>query len=139
MNTFDRNLLFQLSAAFVRRFAVVYVGIPPAAEMKDWLAQRDLPQEELNDLGKLIDIVTSVRPLGPAIWSDVADYMAVRRADISATKEQSSLLEALTAYVLPQMGGLDPERLTGFQSDLHDLFTSSDDRAELDRLFDELF
>lgn len=137
MNTFDRNLLFQLSAAFVRRFAVVYVGIPPASELKDWISQRDLPKDELAILHQLIDIVTSVRPLGPAIWSDFADYLSARRS--STAGEHAPSLEALTAFVLPQMDGLDPERLTSFKESLDEVFSSATDQEELTRLFRELF
>lgn len=138
MNTFDRNLLFQLSSAFVRRFAVVYVGIPPAKELKEWIAQRDLTPEELAALSNLIDLVVSVRPLGPAIWSDFADYLTTRRTDLGASGH-AGVLEALTAFVLPQMDGLEPERLESFRGGLLELFTDLGDAAELARLFDELF
>ncbi len=138
MNTFDRNLLFQLSSAFVRRFAVVYVGIPAAEELKEWIAQRDLASDELAALSGLIDLVVSVRPLGPAIWSDFADYLTTRRTDVGSSGH-AGVLEALTAFVLPQMDGLEPERLESFRRGLLELFTDSADVKELTRLLDELF
>jgi len=78
MNTFDRNLLFQLSTAFVRRFAVVHVGIPEREELLAWVEGRGLEPDELALVAELITILDEVRPLGPAIWGDVVDYMQMR-------------------------------------------------------------
>ena len=139
MNTFDCNLLFQLSAAFVRRFAIVYVGIPPIRELKTWIGQRDLAPEELSDLQKLMDIVTDVRPLGPAIWSDVADYISDRSADPIGMGGRAPLLEAVTAFVLPQMDGLNADRLAFLKRALLEVFAGDDEKLELGRLFEELF
>lgn len=139
MNTFDRNLLFQLSAAFVRRFAVVYVGVPDPEQLKTWLSQRDLEKLEMEDLGKLVDLLTDIRPLGPAIWSDVADYLAVRRDTGTSGSSQSPLLEALTAFILPQMSGLDPDLMALLRQGISSVFVDADDRQELERLLNELF
>lgn len=78
MNTFDRNLLFQLSAAFVRRFAVVHVGIPAPEELFAWIEGRELDQADIDLVGKLLPILDGIRPLGPAIWADLVDYMSMR-------------------------------------------------------------
>lgn len=139
MNTFDRNMLFQLSSAFVRRFAVVHVPIPGGDELAEWLAQRDLSSGELDDLVEVLKIVTALRPLGPAIWSDVADYLSLRRSDDAGGYDQAALLEALSAFILPQMDTLQVERLEAFRDALLAVFRKEEEKAELERLFSELF
>lgn len=143
MNTFDRNLLFQLSAAFVRRFAVVYVGIPTASELKTWIQQRDIPAAELPALLSLIDSVTELRPLGPAIWGDIADYLEIRRSDSqgdgSGGELSSPLLEAIISYVLPQLDGLDRDALALTQDRLAALMPNENCRVQLNRLFIDMF
>ncbi len=143
MNTFDRNLLFQLSAAFVRRFAVVYVGIPGSEELKSWIQERDIPASELPALMGLIDLMSELRPLGPAIWSDVADYLEVRRSestDVGPSAAGSSpLLEAIISYILPQLDGLDRETLMLAQDRLGSLMPNDECRRQLGQLFTDLF
>lgn len=117
MNTFDRNMLFQLSSAFVRRFAIVNIGVPPAAELKDWISDRGVPEAELPLVTNLIDILSGVRPLGPAIWGDFADYLELRRAGVAAdfsdegSEHGSAFAEAVVSFILPQLDGLDRESL----------------------------
>jgi MoxR-like ATPase len=143
MNTFDRNLLFQLSAAFVRRFAVVHVGIPPAEEMLAWIEGRGLDQADLDLVGKLLPILNSIRPLGPAIWADLVDYMSMRTkhsfgGSVSASAE-ASFVDAVTAYVLPQLDGLDQESLGSIEGQIVELLQSDAEKGRLSATFKEVF
>jgi MoxR-like ATPase len=94
MNTSDRGLLFTLSRALMRRFAFVNVGSP-----------EDSIYEQLVDgPGGLISKLLPIRELqdiGPAIFLDAADYAAIRACD--GVDDSLILLEAFTAYVLPQL------------------------------------
>ncbi|TDQ83077.1 dynein-related subfamily AAA family protein [Dongia mobilis] len=143
MNTFDRNLLFQLSAAFVRRFAVVHVGIPEQAELIEWIEGRGLAPIELNLVSKLIAVMSDVRPLGPAIWSDLVDYMEMRtKHSIGASgefSEEASFTDAVIAYVLPQLDGLDRESLQSVEAGLIDLIENPAERARLRSTFKDVF
>lgn len=143
MNTFDRNLLFQLSAAFVRRFAVVHVGIPPAEDLLAWIEGRGLDQADLDLVGKLLPILNNIRPLGPAIWADLVDYMSMRTkhsfgASITASAE-ASFVDAVTAYVLPQLDGLDQESLASIEGQLIELLQSDAEKGRLSATFKEVF
>ena len=143
MNTFDRNLLFQLSAAFVRRFAVVHVGIPPAEEMLAWIEGRGLDQADLDLVGKLLPILNSIRPLGPAIWADLVDYMSMRTkhsfgGSITGSAE-ASFVDAVTAYVLPQLDGLDQESLGSIEGQIVELLQSDAEKGRLSATFKEVF
>ncbi len=144
MNTFDRNLLFQLSAAFVRRFAVVHVGIPAPDELFAWIEGRGLDQADLDLVGKLLPILNDIRPLGPAIWADLVDYMSMRTkhsfgsASVTASAE-ASFVDAVTAYVLPQLDGLDQESLASVEGQMLELLQSNPEKSRLSSTFREVF
>ncbi|WP_058329597.1 AAA family ATPase [Sinorhizobium sp. Sb3] len=144
MNTFDRNLLFQLSAAFVRRFAVVHVGIPAPSELLAWIEGRGLDPADLDLVAKLLPILTEVRPLGPAIWADLVDYIGMRtkhtfgNEGVLATVE-ASFIDAVIAYVLPQLDGLDQESLGLVERRILELLQSDGERSRLSATFKEVF
>jgi MoxR-like ATPase len=144
MNTFDRNLLFQLSAAFVRRFAVVHVGIPESDELLAWIEGRGLDAAELDLVSKLLPILMDVRPLGPAIWADLVDYIGMRTKHsfgsegVMATVE-ASFIDAIIAYVLPQLDGLNQESLESVERQIAELLQSEGEKARLSATFKEVF
>ncbi|MER9586492.1 MoxR family ATPase [Mesorhizobium sp. M0276] len=144
MNSFDRNLLFQLSTAFVRRFAVVHVGIPEKAELIEWIENKGLDADEQALVSSLISILEEARPLGPAIWGDLVDYMSMRTkhsfgmAGVEASVE-AAFIDAVTAYVLPQLDGLDQEALGSIQGQLLELLQTDTEKQRLQRTFREVF
>lgn len=178
MNSFDRTHLFQLSSAFVRRFAFVNIPVPTLSELDGWLRSMNLEAWVEHRVRVLIRGLEKVRPLGPAILRDVVEYVADRlpavvdaeerlapgavpvtedqhgtavsdstEPDLSPVAElppQDALssddpfLEAVVAYVLPQMDGLDAVSLRRLRSELDGVVAGSSG-AELDRQFRELF
>lgn len=144
MNTFDRNLLFQLSAAFVRRFAVVHVGIPEPEKLIEWIEARALDPLELGMVAKLIRILHETRALGPAIWADLVDYMEMRsKHDFGGAAEvfpqEAAFTDAIIAYVLPQLDGLAREDLGVVEGQLLGILTSEAETARLQQAFKEMF
>jgi MoxR-like ATPase len=98
MNTSDRGLLFELSRALMRRFAFVNVSSP----------DDDVYQDLLQGPGRLITDLLPLRELqdiGPAIYLDAADYAAIRLLD--GVSRSLVVLEAFTAYLLPQLNPCD--------------------------------
>ena len=140
MNTFDRTALYHLSSAFIRRFATVHVSVPPLASLQAWASQFTLEDSTLEALLRVIGLVHAFRPLGPAIWVDVIEYLAAGApVDVSAPEDGSSrLAEAVAAYVLPQLGGLDQESLEQLHEQLAQALEGENDRAFLQGLFFEL-
>jgi MoxR-like ATPase len=101
MNVFDKNLLFEMSFALMRRFAFVEVVSPP----------EDAYHQLLEGPGKLITRLLPLRrlkDLGPAIYLDAAKYVAKRAATTSS--ESRLLYEVFYAYFLPQFEGVDDDR-----------------------------
>ncbi len=104
MNVFDKNLLFDMSYALMRRFAFIEVGTP-SDHAYETLLQRPGG-----------DVVTKLLPLrrfqnlGPAVYLDAAKY-AARRAKDDVTPSRL-LYEVFYAYFLPQFEGMEDRRAT---------------------------
>lgn len=98
MNAFDKNLLFDMSYALMRRFAFIEVGTP----------SEDTYRKLLEGGGELVAHLLPLRrfcDLGPAIYLDAARYAARRQRD--GISRSRVLYEAFYAYFLPQFEGVD--------------------------------
>jgi len=101
MNVFDKNLLFEMSYALMRRFAFVEVTSPT----------EDVFQRLLEGPGAMVRRLLPLRTyrdLGPAVYLDAAKF-AARRATDGAT-ESRVLYETFYAFFLPQFEGMDDAR-----------------------------
>ncbi len=101
MNVFDKNLLFEMSYALMRRFAFVEVTCPSDDAYEALL---EGPGDIVRDLLPL----RRFRDLGPAVYIDAARF-AVRRLEDSPSRSRL-LYEIFYAYFLPQFEGIDDER-----------------------------
>ncbi len=100
LNTSDKASLFQLSFAFLRRFALVEVPLPERQSYEGWFGARlDGVEEPLRS-----EIVTAAinlalvkeRELGPAILGDIARF--INKALLESSTGQS-LFDARTAFL----------------------------------------
>jgi len=103
MNVFDKNLLFDMSYALMRRFAFIEVGTPSDE------AYEKLLQGPGGIVAKLLQL-RQFTDLGPAVYIDAARY-AARRAKDGAT-ESRLIYEVFYAYFLPQFEGMEDRRAT---------------------------
>lgn len=121
MNDADKASLKRLSLAFVRRFAFVPVGIPPAADYRDLLATRMVEAYgQAVDDERLKSVLASLQrlfcstdaglaaigmPLGPAIPLAIMRQLT-REAKFDIERSSDALLAAaLDLYVAPQFQG----------------------------------
>lgn len=116
MNTIDKSSLFEMSYAFMRRFAFIPVGVPktistPLIEtyLGSWPIEEYLHVETLTNLWKLIN---QYRKIGPAIVHDIARY----------TLEGEDFTSAIILYVLPQFEGMSDFKIKEFVSQLTEQF-----------------
>lgn len=98
MNVFDKNLLFEMSYALMRRFAFVEVTSPSDEVYRDLLAAH-------NDVIDQLLLLRSFRDLGPAVYLDAARY-ADRRGHDHVSRSRL-LYETFYSYFLPQLEGID--------------------------------
>jgi MoxR-like ATPase len=143
MNTFDRNQLFQLSSAFVRRWAIVHLGVPPLTELQSWIGERDLSAPHLAMIQGFMAVLDELRPLGPAIWGDLADYLEMRsthsfEGETPENARDAAFVEAVTTYVLPQLDGLNHEDLGQIQARLIELISAESEKDRVRRTFKEM-
>ncbi len=101
MNMLDKNLLYEMSYALMRRFAFIEVAAPDDSTFHRLLQGDGYVVAKLLPLRRFAD-------LGPAVYLDAARYAARRTRD--AVSESRVLYEAFYAYFLPQLDGLDDRR-----------------------------
>jgi MoxR-like ATPase len=110
INSRDRDLLFNMSYALLRRFAIVELSNPPVTDYRAMLKSKAPTGSPVLD-DSLAELITLPHcSLGPAILLDCARYLAARRAlgtlaGVDDTENQM-FAEALLAFVLPQLGDL---------------------------------
>jgi len=123
MNVYDKSNLFNLSFAFMRRFAFVDLDLPPSETYEGlidiWLKASRLPPGEGGPAATLRqallrllapdNALMTCRELGPAIVKDMIEYMSDRYQPAADTGEL--LCEALLLYVTPQLDGIDRLRI----------------------------
>ena len=114
LNTTDKASLYEMSFAFMRRFAFVHVPLPTAAGLDE--IGREVLRGRLGLDDPLAAAVTDLwgrlsvqLPLGPAIVIDIARYLAKRVA--TAADHEAAVSEAIAMYVVPHLEGCEPSRL----------------------------
>ncbi|WP_338836017.1 AAA family ATPase [Neomoorella thermoacetica] len=125
MNTFDKSSLYQLSYAFMRRFAFVEVPVPAPEEMASVIdgafvrlegENQEIPEAlwtALSDKTKRVfadrstGLFAAKMPVGAAIPLAIARYLAVRLSYLEGREESAEILmlEALETFLFPQLEG----------------------------------
>jgi len=101
MNVFDKNLLFEMSYALMRRFAFVEVSSPGEEAFQKLLAGQ-------GEIVTRLLVLRRLRDLGPAVYLDAARYAAQRAK--SVPNESRLLYEVFYAYFLPQFEGINDDQ-----------------------------
>lgn len=132
MNTLDKTALYEMSYAFMRRWAFIPVGIPELPDPQDvpddetselaalvgsyvdvWAADGAVPRNDAHfeTLGLIWHTVKEERAIGPAIVEDIYQYVAGAQSPADA-----DYVSPIIMYVYPQLEGLrknELERLIG--------------------------
>lgn len=118
MNTYDKTSLYEMSYAFMRRFAFVPINVPSTIDkdlinkyLKIWKIE-DKVFNEINladGLTELWIIINKYRIIGPAIIEDIAKYVSI----------DGDYTSAIIMYALPQFEGLSTDNLNNFLQDLN--------------------
>lgn len=134
MNTFDKNSLFSLSYAFMRRFGFVHVNNPSQAQLHNIIDGRvqdgHLNANDADKIKRLLSITP--RKLGAAIIIDILNYIQER-------KSEQAFFESFVAYVLPQFEGLAVESIVDFFNQAARDFGSKETQLQLKQYLTELF
>ncbi len=140
MNTYDKSSLYEMSYAFMRRFAFIDVSIPKE-DIDEGLISRyieewdSVDEDEVDDLfGDIIKIWTTLneekRSIGPAIIRDMLLFL-------QEYEGESPMSNALKLYVLPQLEGMIKQNQTEIFASLIDRGIGTEE--ELKRIAKERF
>lgn len=113
LNLSDKASLFRLSFAFLRRFAVIDIPLPPRDTYESllvaWLA--DAPESERDLLVKaVLEAAHGPVPIGPAIAKDVCRFVLEALASTASghpsfDSAQGAMVAAFRLFVVPQYEG----------------------------------
>jgi len=136
LNVSDKTTLFALSFAFLRRFAVVDVPLPPEP------AYRALFESRCNDVaepqrGEIVDAGMALafgrRQLGPAILLDIARFLSMGLTQTVSGRPYEDPVEAfLTAvrlYAVPQYEGATTADIEDAKSRLRGVWSDPPENA----------
>ena len=117
MNTYDKNSLFVLSYAFMRRFAFVHIDVP---DENQYEALIDQNLYDHADSAKLVFALTRISPrkLGAAVILDLISF--VREANFQ------NIVRGVCALILPQYEGLGLREIKQFHNDFGKLLNKED-------------
>ena len=111
MNVDDKDSLFDLSYAFMRRFMFIEVDLPEESQYKrliDYWAN-NLDEYYTNKLNQLYGII-KFRKLGPAIFKDMISYIEYRDK-LGESNHDEILGETINSYIVPQLEGLNKRKI----------------------------
>lgn len=119
MNTLDKTSLYEMSYAFMRRWAFVPIGVPELPdpgtpngriELIDLLEAyvdvwtdgdgSNVSRDHLGTIGEIWYTVNEHRAIGPAIVEDIYEYVA------GAEPDNLDFVSPIVMYVYPQLEGL---------------------------------
>ncbi|WP_100011645.1 AAA family ATPase [Lentibacillus sediminis] len=133
MNTIDKASLYEMSYAFMRRFAFIPVGIPKTITndlIEEYLEVWDMETypnvETLTAIWKLIN---AYRKIGPAIIRDIAMH----------TQDNDDFTSAIILYVLPQFEGLSVHRIKEFIAQVTEDTDAVIEKSHLDDFANDFF
>lgn len=105
MNTADLDLLFEISQAFLRRFARIEIPAPDPAAHARLLEQYATGAGALDARVRGLAVLPH-RPLGPAITIDAARYAHSRYSNGAGPRADIIFTEAVQIFIAPQLGHL---------------------------------
>ena len=134
MNVDDKDSLFDLSYAFMRRFMFIEVDLPEETAYKRLIGMwaNDLSEEYLIKLLRVYDVI-KFRKLGPAIFKDMIEYIKFRD-EICDDSTDLILAEAISSYIVPQFEGLNRNKVEKIRKLIADIGLSSYLDEELEAL-----
>lgn len=113
MNVFDKNSLYEMSYAFMRRFTFIRIGVPDLTDPIDRLDllkkytsptiwDLDIDDETLEAVGTIWNTINEAgRQIGPALIRDFVEHLAYY-PDV----DELTLTQTVINYLFPQLEGL---------------------------------
>ncbi len=148
MNTFDKSSLYEMSYAFMRRFAFINISIPFLTNEADYenlitfyikiwenITDSDINSDEskkviIKNLAKMWYEISKYRTIGPAIIEDIYKYLL---------SDNSDYISPLDLYVLPQFEGLSEQDQIEFIREIQKKDFIGNNKSDLVKFASEYF
>jgi MoxR-like ATPase len=114
MNSYDKTSLYEMSYAFMRRFAFIYIAAPTVPSddsarvqmigeyASEWGLDVDRAvMESIGDVWYVTNTRSNQRKIGPAIIMDMLSHVSN-----SAASRTTAVTQAVASYVFPQLEGV---------------------------------
>jgi MoxR-like ATPase len=133
MNVYDKDYLFEMSYAFMRRFTFIYIDLPETEEFQNLIRywSKSLNEDQLVKIENLLEI-NEERQLGPAIFKDIVEYVEERHR-IGSDKHVFE--DAVLSFIMPQFEGLEKAQVQSIGQILKKTF---EDTEELEKRIFEI-
>jgi len=133
MNVYDKDYLFEMSYAFMRRFTFIYIELPETEEFKNLIRywSKSLNVDQLAKIEALLKI-NKERQLGPAIFKDIVEYVEERHRIGS---DKHVIEDAVLSFIMPQFEGLEKAQVQSIGKILKETF---EDTNELEKRMFEI-
>jgi len=113
MNTLDKAALYQMSYAFMRRFAFVHIGNPIKRDLclTKINEKLDLSPSVINNMGGLWNKISegNTRQIGPAIIASILKVIKERNVDSDSDEFDKVVADGIISFILPQFEGANRE------------------------------
>lgn len=132
LNSSDKASLFQLSFAFLRRFAIVDVPLPGRDAYRSWfmecLSDVDEPLRSEIATAAINLAFVEERELGPAILGDIGKFIDMALTETSSGESsfdaQSAFLAGVRLFAAAQYEGARPERVKAAEAAIRDVWSA---------------
>lgn len=130
LNSSDKASLFELSFAFLRRFALVEIPLPQPEPYREWFMSRlpDVEEALRSEIATAAINLASVkeRELGPAILGDIARFIAKALLETSAAEPtfdaKTAFLAGVRLLAVAQYEGARPARVADAEKAITDVW-----------------
>lgn len=118
MNNFDKSSLYQMSYAFMRRFAFIDVEVPIKIDediIREYVKIWKLRKEDgiILNLSRLWKEINETRKIGPSIIEDMYRYLLSTNS-----LNTPAYTDTINMYVIPQFEGLEENKIINFVNTL---------------------
>lgn len=130
MNEYDKNALFDMSYAFMRRFAIIRVGLPHnyVDVVSEWCREAALEEGVVKNIKDMITYHMKQREIGPAIFKSIITYIKSRAN--SGVKTKLYYAEALAIFLVPQLQGLEDSIVREIASTITEYLADDEEAKE---------
>lgn len=116
MNVFDKDYLFEMSYAFMRRFTFIYINLPSLEDFHYLIYDIWGEDDEDNYLSLIEGLleINPLRPIGPAIFKDMVEYARERdkiKDPEAVGYDRQIIKDTILSFILPQFEGLELQKI----------------------------